>query len=48
MFQVQYVTKESLYESVQSEGDPNFPAQPTLVNQMEVFNKENENAGRLA
>ena len=32
VFQVQYVTKESLYESVQSEGDPNYPAQETLVN----------------
>ena len=35
VFQVQYVTKESLYESVQSEGDPNFPKE-NLVNQMEV------------
>jgi len=32
VFQVQYVTKESLYESVQSEGDLNYPAQHSLVN----------------
>ena len=32
LFQVQYVTKESLYESVQSEGDPNMPNEKNGIN----------------
>ena len=42
-FKVQYVTRESLYESVQREGDPNFPNQ-TGIPLKESDSKHNKEA----